>query len=45
VIALEAKCTKCGEHFNPADEDDTEHIERVDGTPCGGQGMILGEWG
>lgn len=33
---LEALCGTCGETFNPADEDDTIHIERADGTPCGG---------
>ena len=41
---LEAECTKCGDIFIPADEDDTIHIERSDGTPCGGQGIIVGEW-
>ena len=44
MIAMEASCTKCGETFNPADEDDLEHIERVDGTPCGGAGEMVGEW-
>lgn len=41
---LEAVCGKCGETFNPHDEDDTEHIARYDGTECGGQGEIVGEW-
>ncbi len=46
---LEAKCRKCGETFNPADEDDLEHLMSYgDGSeheqPCGGQGDILGEW-
>lgn len=41
---LEAKCTKCGETFIPADENDTEHVQREDGTPCGGAGRIAGEW-
>jgi len=41
---LEAHCLKCGEVFNPADEDDTIHIAREDGTECGGVGVIDGEW-
>jgi hypothetical protein len=41
---LEAECAKCGETFIPADEDDTIHIARADGTECGGQGVIIGEW-
>lgn len=41
---IEAKCGKCKETFNPADEDDTIHVAREDGSECGGQGVILGEW-
>lgn len=41
---LEAECTDCGEIFVPNDEDDTIHGEHDDGTPCGGQGIITGEW-
>lgn len=43
-IMLEAVCGKCGETFIPCDENDTEHIEREDGEPCGGTGEIIGEW-
>lgn len=41
---IEARCGKCGELFNPCDEDDTVHIQRMDGEECGGQGVILGHW-
>jgi hypothetical protein len=41
-VAIEAICHKCGEHFNPNDMDDTEHISRNDGSECGGEGEILG---
>lgn len=41
---LEAKCTACQETFVPADEDDTIHGIHEDGTECGGQGIITGEW-
>lgn len=44
MIALEARCARCGEHFNPADEDDLVHIERSTGEPCGGAGELLGGW-
>lgn len=44
MIGYEARCTKCGEHFNPADETDLLHTTRVDGTECGGQGELLGGW-
>lgn len=37
---IEARCTTCGETFVPDGEDDLEHIEREDGTPCGGPGEI-----
>jgi hypothetical protein len=43
-VGIEARCTVCGETFNPSDEDDTEHAERADGTPCGGRGEITGQW-
>lgn len=46
---LEAQCTKCGDAFVPADENDLEHFVRTSddehqGEPCGGRGVILGEW-
>lgn len=43
VISIAAECLQCHEGFNPADHNDTIHIERADGTPCGGQGVIVGE--
>lgn len=43
-VGLEAQCGTCGEHFVPADENDLVHLERADGSPCGGSGTILGEW-
>lgn len=43
AMFLEAKCTRCGETFNPADEHDLEHLVRAgDGEPCGGRGELLG---
>ena len=33
---LEGICRKCGETCVPHDEDDTEHLMKVDGSPCGG---------
>lgn len=42
VVSIAAECQKCGEGFNPSDEDDLEHIARADGTPCGGHGQIVG---
>lgn len=45
VIGHEARCAKCGETFNPADEIDAlEHIQREDGTACGGLGIMSGSW-
>jgi hypothetical protein len=46
---LEAICRKCGQTFNPADDDDTIHLVRVgDDThgdeECGGEGEVTGEW-
>ena len=41
---LEAKCKRCAESFVPADENDTIHGEKNNGNPCGGEGVILGEW-
>lgn len=41
---LEAECIVCQETFVPADEDDLIHGVHEDGTPCGGQGVITGEW-
>jgi hypothetical protein len=40
----EAVCGRCEETFNPADENDLEHIERADGQPCGGRGEVVGTW-
>lgn len=48
---LEARCTKCGDTFNPASEDtedmihfvrtcDNEHM----GEECGGEGEVQGEF-
>lgn len=37
---IEARCTRCEETFIPADDTDLEHVERVDGTACGGAGVI-----
>lgn len=45
MAIIEAVCGKCGETFNPVDDDDTIHLVREDGTECGGQGTITGEWG
>lgn len=41
-MIFEAKCQKCGETFNPADDRDLEHGIRDDGEECGGQGTLLG---
>ena len=42
---IEAICGKCGETFNPHDEDDTIHGECfTTGEPCGGLGEITGTW-
>ena len=43
-IIYEALCTKCDERFNPADEYDLTHIEKEDGTECGGRGVLMGLW-
>lgn len=43
-MALEALCTRCDEAFNPADEDDLEHLADANGEPCGGTGILVGEW-
>ena len=40
ITHLLAECSKCGERFVPADEEDTVHLVRDDGTECGGQGHI-----
>lgn len=42
VVSYEAVCTRCGDTFNPADEADLVHLERADGTECGGTGYLLG---
>lgn len=41
---LEAKCSVCGETFNPRDVFDIIHIAKENGDECGGEGIILGEW-
>lgn len=41
---LEARCERCRETFNPDDEEDLIHVQRDDGTECGGEGVITGEW-
>lgn len=38
--ALEARCGKCGETFNPIDATDLIHIQRLDGKECGGTGSV-----
>lgn len=43
-VAYEVECTRCGECFNPADENDLEHVARLDGEECGGEGVLLGSW-
>jgi hypothetical protein len=41
---LEAICKKCGETFNPHSETDLEHVFRMDGEFCEGQGKLQGEY-
>jgi len=41
---LQARCTKCKETFVPEDENDLEHGVTEMGDPCGGLGVIEGEW-
>lgn len=56
-VGYEARCTKCGETFNPLPSDyhngepifslfpaDLEHYYQDDGSQCGGQGELVGEW-
>jgi hypothetical protein len=38
---IEAKCGKCKETFIPDDEDDLTHVEKIDGSECGGRGRIV----
>lgn len=45
AVGYEARCTTCGETFNPHDESDLEHVVRDDGTDCGGDGVLVGSWG
>jgi hypothetical protein len=47
MICLEALCLdpECSEVYIAADENDLEHIERADGTTCGGRGVIIAEVG
>jgi hypothetical protein len=42
---IEAICGKCGEVFNPLDDDDIIHIVTEMGDECGGRGEITREWG
>ena len=44
LISREARCQDCGEIFNPVSNEDLEHVERLDGEPCGGQGILSGGW-
>lgn len=41
---LEATCLECQEIFIPEDEEDLVHLQREDGTPCGGMGEITREY-
>lgn len=41
---LEARCSRCGETFIPADEADLVHAQTLAGTECGGDGVILVEY-
>jgi hypothetical protein len=43
---LEARCTGCGETFNPHGEspDDLVHFAKANGDECGATGVITGEW-
>jgi len=43
-MIYEAKCRKCDETFNPADEGDRVHLVRQDGEECGGVGDMVGRW-
>lgn len=44
-MILEALCLKCGDTFNPANEDDLEHgMNNAQTEVCGGEGEIQGEW-
>lgn len=43
-MIYEARCKTCAETFNPDSPTDLEHVQRVDGTPCGGRGLLLGVW-
>jgi hypothetical protein len=45
MMILEARCQRCHEIFNPADEEDLTHLVRYDGEECGGPGVIFGSWG
>lgn len=44
MISYEAKCTKCGETFNPhgPEDEDLIHLMRQDGELCDGQGVLTG---
>lgn len=56
AIGYEALCIDCGESFNPHpseysnddqavfSDEDLEHYQREDGSPCGGRGELVGEW-
>lgn len=39
-VHLLATCTRCGESFVPADEQDLVHLVREDGEECGGRGEL-----
>lgn len=41
---VEAKCTRCGEIFNPGSSDDLIHLRKQNEQECGGFGLIAGVW-
>lgn len=47
AIIYEARCARCGEIFNPADDSDLTHLVREDGQECGGSADpdTFGYWG
>lgn len=45
-VILEAVCNECGETCNPHGEtpEDLVHLAREDGTECGGDLIVTGQW-